>query len=321
MKIHLHTSLTVSSSTRSSRKKTHCQRRQSHSRQQRQRRRRKKHHSSEFGTRTRTTTITITTTRNTSPTKTPPHRHPRHRHLRPQPPHPLESRILRTPSRRQLPPHPTDRLRHPRHVHGLPRPRGPTARVARSHAPKSSHTTPLRSLLAGPRRARDRFASGHGRCAIDIDAERTPRRRRDCFYSAGFGFTGCRARSGHVGEGGSADFGAGAEYEYVCVCELWTCGRDFWSGWYVLLFFLFFLSRSFSLSLSLFFHFFFLTLRIGAKNKCEELGIPFLGDVPLHPDICSSADVGKPTMASSPDSPQAQAFVKLASTIASKLQL
>lgn len=232
MKIHLHTSLTVSSSTRSSRKKTHSQRRQSNSRQQRQRRRRKKHHSSKFGTRTRTTTII--TTRNTSPTKTPPHRHPRHRHLRPQPPHPLEPRILRTPSRRQLPPHPTDRLRHPRHVHGLPRPRSPTARVARSHAPKSSHTTPLRSLLAGPRRARDRFTSGHGRCAIDIDAERTPRWRRDCFYSAGFGFAGCRARSGHVGEGGSADFGAGAEYEYVCVCELWTCGGDFWSGWYVL---------------------------------------------------------------------------------------
>lgn len=316
MKIHLHTSLTVSS-TRSSRKKTHSQRRQSHSRQQRQRRRRKKHHSSKFGTRTRTTTITITitTTRNTSPTKTPSYWHPRHRHLRPQPPHPLEPRILRTPSRRQLPPHPTDRLRHPRHVHGLPRPRSPTARVARSHAPKSSHTTPLRSLLAGPRRARDRFTSGHGRCAIDIDAERTPRRRRDCFYSAGFGFAGCRARSGHVGKGGSADFGAGAEYEHVCVCELWTCGGDFWSGWYVLS------SLSLFSSSFFYFHFFFLTLRIGAKNKCEELGIPFLGDVPLHPDICSSADVGKPTMASSPDSPQAQAFVKLASTIASKLQL
>lgn len=92
-------------------------------------------------------------------------------------------------------------------------------------------------------------------------------------------------------------------------------GRD---GMFSPLSFLFLVFFIFSFPLL---HFFFLTLCIGAKNKCEELGIPFLGDVPLHPDICSSADVGKPTMASSPDSPQAQAFVKLASTIASKLQL
>ena len=60
---------------------------------------------------------------------------------------------------------------------------------------------------------------------------------------------------------------------------------------------------------------------IGAKKKCKELGIDFLGDIPLHPDICASADVGKPTMAASPESPQAQAFVNLAKSITTKLQL
>jgi ATP-binding protein involved in chromosome partitioning len=59
----------------------------------------------------------------------------------------------------------------------------------------------------------------------------------------------------------------------------------------------------------------------GAKRKSEELGIAFLGDIPLHADICASADVGKPTMAASPDSPQAAAFINLAKVIATKLQL
>ncbi|PPJ53351.1 hypothetical protein CBER1_00955 [Cercospora berteroae] len=53
----------------------------------------------------------------------------------------------------------------------------------------------------------------------------------------------------------------------------------------------------------------------GAKKKCHESGINFLGDIPLHPDICASADSGKPTMAANPDSPQAQAFTNIAKAI------
>lgn len=59
----------------------------------------------------------------------------------------------------------------------------------------------------------------------------------------------------------------------------------------------------------------------GAKKKCENLGLDFLGDIPLHPDICASADAGRPTMVSSPDSPQAQAFAAIAKTVTSKIGL
>ncbi|KAI5369679.1 Putative iron-sulfur protein NUBPL [Septoria linicola] len=59
----------------------------------------------------------------------------------------------------------------------------------------------------------------------------------------------------------------------------------------------------------------------GAKKKCGDLGINFLGDIPLHPDICASADVGKPTMAASPTSPQAEAFTRLAAQLTKSLGL
>ena len=50
----------------------------------------------------------------------------------------------------------------------------------------------------------------------------------------------------------------------------------------------------------------------GAKKKCVELGITLLGDIPLHAQICTDADAGKPTVVGSPNSPQAEAFTKLA---------
>lgn len=59
----------------------------------------------------------------------------------------------------------------------------------------------------------------------------------------------------------------------------------------------------------------------GAKKKCEELGITLLGDIPLHPQICSDADAGKPTVVGSPDSPQAEAFTKLARELKTTLGL
>ena len=59
----------------------------------------------------------------------------------------------------------------------------------------------------------------------------------------------------------------------------------------------------------------------GAKKKCDELGITLLGDIPLHPQICSDADAGKPTVVGSPDSPQAEAFTKLARELKATLGL
>ena len=59
----------------------------------------------------------------------------------------------------------------------------------------------------------------------------------------------------------------------------------------------------------------------GVKKKCEELGITLLGDIPLHPQICSDADAGKPTVVGSPNSPQAEAFTKLARELKATLGL
>ena len=59
----------------------------------------------------------------------------------------------------------------------------------------------------------------------------------------------------------------------------------------------------------------------GVKKKCAERGITLLGDIPLHPQICSDADAGKPTVVGSPDSPQAEAFAKLARELKAMLGL
>ena len=40
----------------------------------------------------------------------------------------------------------------------------------------------------------------------------------------------------------------------------------------------------------------------GAKNEADKLGIPFLGEVPLHMDIRAKSDAGKPIVASDPES-------------------
>ena len=50
----------------------------------------------------------------------------------------------------------------------------------------------------------------------------------------------------------------------------------------------------------------------GAKAEAEKLGAPFLGEVPLDLDIRIGSDGGVPVMVSKPDSPQAQALVRIA---------
>jgi ATP-binding protein involved in chromosome partitioning len=60
---------------------------------------------------------------------------------------------------------------------------------------------------------------------------------------------------------------------------------------------------------------------LGVKKKCAERGITLMGDIPLHPQICSDADAGKPTVVGSPDSPQAEAFTKLARELKATLGL
>ena len=50
----------------------------------------------------------------------------------------------------------------------------------------------------------------------------------------------------------------------------------------------------------------------GVKSEAEALGVPLLGEIPLHLDIRVAADGGAPIVVSKPDSPQAEAFRQIA---------
>ena len=53
----------------------------------------------------------------------------------------------------------------------------------------------------------------------------------------------------------------------------------------------------------------------GAKETAAELGVPFLGEIPLHIDIRAYADDGKPIVVAEPNSPYAQAYLNIADKI------
>jgi ATP-binding protein involved in chromosome partitioning len=57
----------------------------------------------------------------------------------------------------------------------------------------------------------------------------------------------------------------------------------------------------------------------GVRRTCEEWGVPFLGDVPLHPDINRDTDGGQPTVAANPESASAKAFTDIADKLAIQL--
>lgn len=50
----------------------------------------------------------------------------------------------------------------------------------------------------------------------------------------------------------------------------------------------------------------------GVKAEAEALGVPLLGEIPLHLDIRTASDGGAPIVVSKPDSPQAQSFRTMA---------
>jgi ATP-binding protein involved in chromosome partitioning len=56
----------------------------------------------------------------------------------------------------------------------------------------------------------------------------------------------------------------------------------------------------------------------GAPEVAEELGIDFLGEIPLHPEVRAGADVGMPIVEAAPDSPVARAFSEIAQKVAAK---
>jgi ATP-binding protein involved in chromosome partitioning len=57
----------------------------------------------------------------------------------------------------------------------------------------------------------------------------------------------------------------------------------------------------------------------GGERTAKELGVEFLGEVPIDPRVVEGGDAGKPILVYAPDSDAALAFRTLAGRIARKL--
>ena len=53
----------------------------------------------------------------------------------------------------------------------------------------------------------------------------------------------------------------------------------------------------------------------GARDEAEKLGVPFLGEIPLHLDIRTTSDSGHPIVVAMPDSAHAQAYKNIAGRV------
>jgi ATP-binding protein involved in chromosome partitioning len=58
----------------------------------------------------------------------------------------------------------------------------------------------------------------------------------------------------------------------------------------------------------------------GARHEAERLGVPFLGEVPLHMDIREKSDAGLPVVATVPDGPLAAAYRDVAAKVLEQLK-
>jgi ATP-binding protein involved in chromosome partitioning len=58
----------------------------------------------------------------------------------------------------------------------------------------------------------------------------------------------------------------------------------------------------------------------GARREAERLGVPFLGEVPLHMTIREKSDAGLPVVATEPDGPHAQAYRAIAERVRDQLK-
>ncbi len=59
----------------------------------------------------------------------------------------------------------------------------------------------------------------------------------------------------------------------------------------------------------------------GARKLAEQLGIPFLGEIPLSTPVRTASDAGTPIVLAEPQSPAAQAFVKAAEQLAAQVSI
>ena len=53
----------------------------------------------------------------------------------------------------------------------------------------------------------------------------------------------------------------------------------------------------------------------GAREEAARIGVPFLGEVPLHMDIREQSDAGMPVVVSEPDGPHAKIYIGIAGKI------
>jgi ATP-binding protein involved in chromosome partitioning len=58
----------------------------------------------------------------------------------------------------------------------------------------------------------------------------------------------------------------------------------------------------------------------GARHEAERLGVPFLGEIPLHMAIRETSDSGNPVVVSDPDGPHSAAYRAIAVQIRAQLQ-
>ncbi|MBI2371077.1 MAG: iron-sulfur cluster carrier protein ApbC [Deltaproteobacteria bacterium] len=59
----------------------------------------------------------------------------------------------------------------------------------------------------------------------------------------------------------------------------------------------------------------------GGRQTAEKLGVPFLGEIPIDPEIRVGGDIGLPLVLAHPESPQAEAFRRLASAVAARVSI
>ena len=58
----------------------------------------------------------------------------------------------------------------------------------------------------------------------------------------------------------------------------------------------------------------------GARHEAERLGVPFLGEIPLHMSIRTTSDSGNPVVASEPDGPHAAIYRAIGAKVRDQLQ-
>jgi ATP-binding protein involved in chromosome partitioning len=59
----------------------------------------------------------------------------------------------------------------------------------------------------------------------------------------------------------------------------------------------------------------------GGAQMAEEMGIPFLGEIPIEPRVRSGGDEGTPIVTADPDSPAARGLIEVAGKVAAQLSM